>query len=412
MAISIAVVVLLSCLADYALRRVRIPGLIGMLLLGVIMGPHALDLLQPGLLAMSSDLRRVALVVILLRAGLLVDSKSLRRVGWRVALLSFFPSLAEGTAVALVAASWLGLDRHSAVLLGAVLAAVSPAVVVPTMIEFQTAGRGTDKDIPTLLLAAGPLDNVVVIVVFGALLRLTQGEAQGLLQGLAGVPLAIATGAVTGILLGWGLHHSFQRFDPRATKRVLVTLSLGVLLVASENYGAVAAVFSGLVAVMAMGFALLAQSQQVADEIAAKLAKIWILAEILLFVLVGAQVDVATALEVGPAGLAVVGVGLVARSAATWLALCRSPLTWRERLFCVVAYTPKATVQAAIAATPAALGLPGGATILAVGVVAIMVTAPLGAIATRQLGLHWLTVRRPVSIPAQELVESVAPGGT
>jgi NhaP-type Na+/H+ or K+/H+ antiporter len=398
MALSLALVVLLSLTLDYALRRLRIPGLVGMLALGVLFGPHALNLLSPSLIAISSDLRRIALVVILLRAGLLVSRESLRQLGWRVALLSTVPSLAEGIAVALVAPAWLGLSRFSAVLLGAVLAAVSPAVVVPTMIEFQNRGRGVRQGIPTLLLAAGPLDNVIVIVVFGALIRLAQGTSPNLLLGLGSIPLAIVTGAVAGVLLGWALYRAFARFDPRATKRVLVVLSLGILLVALESQRTIVVAFSGLVAVMAMGFTLLERSQEFAAEVAAKLGKVWILAEILLFVLVGAQVDVNMALDVGLAGLGVVATGLLARSLATWLALCRSSLTWRERLFCVAAYTPKATVQAAIGATPAALGLPGGDAILAVAVVAVIVTAPLGAIAMRQLGLRWLPCDDPPAV--------------
>lgn len=391
MALSIAVVILLSLGLEGLLRRIRLPGLLGMLAVGMLCGPRGLDLLSPALVAVSTDFRRIALIVILLRAGLTVSMASLRQIGRPALLMGLLPALIEGAAVALVAPWLLGIDQPAALILGAVLAAVGPAVVVPQMIRLQEQGRGTDKSIPQLLLAASPLDNVLVLLLFAAVLEGAQTGLPHVYLKLAELPVSVAVGVVVGLLLGKRLYRGFLRFDPRATKRMLIVLCLGILLLALEDLLKQRSVpFSGLMAIMAVGFVILDKSDEFAGELSLKLAKLWIFAEILLFVLMGAQVDLPAVAHVGLRGLALVGIGLVARSGGVWLALLRTRLAVRERLFCVLAFIPKASVQAALAATPLALGVPGGEVILAVAVLAVLVTAPAGALLIASLGPRWL----------------------
>jgi len=385
-AYGLAVAVLLGLGIDYALRRMRMPGLIGMLLVGVLLGPQLLGVFDPELLDVSFDLRMIALIVILLRAGLELSRETLHRVGLRVALLACVPAILEGGAVTLLGPHLLGLTLLESALLGAILAAVSPAVVVPLMLDFIDRRMGERKGIPTLILAASAVDDVFVIVVFSALLGLAAGEHLSLSVKLLEIPVAIGLGIAVGLLIGDRLYRFFIRFNPRATKRALITVALAILLVTGEEALRGRVPFSGLLAVMAIGFMVLERSPEVAHELSAKLSKVWVLAEILLFVLVGAQVDVAVAWHAGLAGAALIGIALVARSVGTYLCLMRSDLTVAERLFCVVAYLPKATVQAAIGATPLAVGIPGGEAILAVAVLSILLTAPAGAVAIRILG--------------------------
>jgi NhaP-type Na+/H+ or K+/H+ antiporter len=386
MVLSLAIVILCSLLADFLLRRVRLPGLLGMLAVGMMFGPYGLNLLSADLLRVSGDLRRLALIVILLRAGLMISRKALNAIGGRVLLMAFVPSALEGTAVALAAPWLLGLSAAEAMLLGAVVAAVSPAVVVPAMLDFLHSTRTRNRIVPTLLLAASPLDNVFVIVVFGSLLAAAEGAHVSLAHLALDLPLSLVTGAGVGWLMGEAMYRGFERFDPRATKRVLIVISVALVLVGLEESVRQFVPFSALTAVMALGFVLLERSEGVAHEISTKLNKIWVMAEILLFVLVGAQVNIHLAWQAGLWGTVIVLIGLGARSVGVWLALLGSQLTARERLFCVVAYLPKATVQAVIGAAALAAGLPGGQLILAVAVVAVVITAPVGAAAIRVMG--------------------------
>ncbi len=395
MAFSLALILLLSLVADYLFRRLRMPGLIGMLLVGVVLGPYVLGLIRPELLAVSADLRKIALIVILLRAGLELSKDTLNRVGMRAMLMACLPAILEGVAITLVAPRLLGLGYLEAAILGSIVAAVSPAVVVPLMINFMDRRKGTDKGIPTLLLAASSVDDVFVIVIFSSLMGLVAGTKVNLAAKLLSVPVSILLGVAAGLLVGIVLHRLFQRLDPRATKRVLIILGVGILLTQTETWLENIVPFASLLAVMAIGFIILEKSETAAHEISQKLSKIWVFAEILLFVLVGAQVNIHVAWEAGLAGAAVVGIGLVARSIGTYLCFLRSEFTIPERLFCVVAYIPKATVQAAIGAVPLTAGVKGGELILAVAVLSIILTAPLGAWAISLMGDRVLTQSPP-----------------
>ena len=398
MAVNLAELILLGLLVDWVFRKCRLPGLIGMLLLGVVAGPCVLKVLAPDFLAASGDLRRMALIVILLRAGFELSREALTKAGWRTLLLSFIPGICEGTAITLLGPHFLPLTTMEASLLGFILAAVSPAVVVPLMIHFIEEKRGAKKAIPTMVLAAASLDDVFAITIFSILLGIYSGHAVSIGGALAGIPISILLGVGVGFLSGWILLKLFERFNPRATKRALILLGVSILLVRAqqllENY----VPFAALLAVMAMGFLILAKRERMAHELSSKLGKIWVFASILLFTLVGAQVELTVVLHAGLAGLGLVGCGLVIRSIGVLLCLIGSPLNRGERLFTVVAYWPKATVQAAIGAVPLGVMIQMGRDpapghiILAVAVLSILFTAPLGAAATAWAGRRFLAV--------------------
>ena len=398
MIVSLAELLILGLIVDWAFRKLTVPGLVGMLFLGVLFGPHALGLVNPELLAVSGDFRLIALIVILLRAGLELSKDTLNRVGGRVLVLAVIPAVVEGVAIMALGPSLLGLSLMESAILGSVLAAVSPAVVVPLMIRFMEQGKGAEKGIPTMVLAASSLDDVFVIVVYSVLIGIYTGASVGIAWQLAGIPISILLGIVVGLVIGVGLFKVFQKFDPRATKRVLVMLGLSVLLVRAEHIMQAWIPFAALLAVMAMGFIILEKDDHMAHEISAKLGKIWVFAEIVLFTMVGAQVDIEVAMEAGFAGALIIGLGLVARSIGTYGCLLGSELNVAERIFVVITYLPKATVQAAIGGAPlAAMALAGietgaGEIILAVAVLSIVLTAPLGAWAISVTGDRVLQV--------------------
>lgn len=386
MAFNLGLIIILGLTADFLFRRLKVPGLVGMLLAGVLVGPFVLDLLSPQMMTVSGDLRRLALLVILLRAGLELRRDTLRRVGRAAVVMSCLPALFEIAGVMWAANRWLHLSYLDAAILGAILAAVSPAVVVPLMIDFIDRGRGTRKGIPTLVLGASSLDDVFVIVVFTLLLGL-YGEAGGsVLAQLAAIPVSILLGTLAGLGVGYLLCRLFARADWQTPRRTLVVLGAATLLTWLETLAEPYVPVASLVGVMAIGFVLLERAEPLAHIIAGKLKKIWVFAELLLFVLVGAQVDVRVAWQAGLAGSLVIAVGLLARGVGTYLSLFGTDFDWREKLFCVVAYVPKATVQAAIGALPLAAGVASGETILAVAVLSILLTAPLGAVGIALLG--------------------------
>ncbi len=397
MAVNLAELILIGLLVEWVFRKCRLPGLAGMLLLGVVSRPF----LSPEFLAASSDLRLIALVVILLRAGFELSLEALKKAGWKTLLLSFIPGSLEGITITILGPRFLPLTTMEAALLGFILAAVSPAVVVPLMIRFIKERRGAKKAIPTMVLAAASLDDVFAITVFSVLLGLYTGQAAHIGGALAAIPVSILLGIGVGILMGWGLLKFFERFNPRATKRVLILLGISILLVRLQSLLESWVPFAALLAVMALGFIILEKREDVAHELSSKLGKIWVLSSILLFTLVGAQVDVSVALDAGFAGLTLIVCGLVARSLGVLLCLLRSPLSHKERFFVVVSYWPKATVQAAIGAVPLGVMIKmgrdpaAGNIILAVAVLSILFTAPLGAAVTAWAGRRFLSVDGP-----------------
>ena len=410
MASTLAELILLGLLVDWAFRKLRLPGLVGMLLLGVLAGPFVFDIIAPEMLESSADLRLIALIVILLRAGFELSRDTLNRVGRMALLLSCIPAVLEGLAVTALGPVLLGLTYLQSAILGAVLSAVSPAVVVPLMIRFMERRMGADKGIPTLILAASSIDDVFVIVIYSVLIGFYTGQNVNLVWKLAGIPVSIVTGILVGLAVGVLFVNIFGRFNPRATKRVLLILGVSILLVRVEPVLENTVPFAALLAVMAIGFMILEKREHMAHEISAKLGKIWVFAEIILFTMVGAQVNVHVVWQAGLAGAALIFLALIARSVGTYLCLLGSDLNLKERAFVVISYLPKATVQAAIGGAPlAAMHAAGmdtgpGETILAVAVLSIVLTAPLGAWAISVTGDRVLQVGSPDRHDARDAI--------
>ena len=378
MAYSIALIILLGLLADYLFNRMKLPGLIGMLIVGILCGPYVFNIIQPELLKISGDLRMMALIVILLRAGLEISKDTLNKVGKTAITMSCVPAIFEGALVTVLAPYLLGITYLEAAILGAILAAVSPAVVVPLMLKFIHQKRGIEKGIPTLILGASSVDDVFVIVVFSILLGIYTGSHPDLWVKLLEIPESILIGIALGAFSGYILYRLFEEFKLRATKMTIIVIAVSVLLTWVEEELKTRVAMSALLGVMTIGFILIEKCEIRAHKISHKLTKIWIFAEILLFVLVGAQVNITVAWEAGTAGAALIVVALIGRSIGTYLSVMGTDLNVKERLFCVISYIPKATVQAAIGAVPLEAGVKSGDTILAVAVLSIVLTAPPG----------------------------------
>ena len=381
---SLALMLLVGLAAASVCRALRLPPMVGMLAAGILLGPHALNLLDGSILGISADLRQMALVIILIKAGLSLRPMDLKQVGRPALLMSFLPASFEIAAFVLLAPVVFGVSRLEAAIMGSVLGAVSPAVVVPRMVRLMEEGRGVGKGVPQLVLAGASLDDVFVIVLFGTFLGMAQGEGASA-AGLARVPASILLGIAGGILAGLAQH---LLFDARYTKgravrnstKTIVILSAAFLLVALQGTLEHMVPFSGLLAVMAMACALRVRSPgPVAARLSEKFGKLWIAAEVLLFVLVGAAVEIRYTLAAGWRAMLMILLALVFRSAGAALCLLGTRLNAGERLFCVISYLPKATVQAAIGGVPLAVGLPCGRLVLSMAVLAIVLTAPLGA---------------------------------
>lgn len=406
-AIGIALIVLLGLAGDIVFRKLRLPGLVGMLLVGVVAGPHVLDLFSQEVMSVSGDFRRIALIVILLRAGFELRRDTLHRVGRAALTMSAVPAVFEIVGVMLVAPRLLGISLLEAAILGSILGAVSPAVVVPLMIDFMDRGRGTKKGIPHLILGASSVDDVFVIVLFTAFLSMYGGGEVHLLAKLAEIPVSIVLGIIAGLIPGYILYRLFTRYDFRPPKRTILVMGTAIFLVWMEQELEHAVPIASLLGVMAIGFVILEKSEAIAHVISQKLKKLWVFAELLLFVLVGAQVDIRVAWKAGLAGIAVIVVGLVFRSVGTYVSLLGTDLTLKEKWFCIVAYLPKATVQAAIGAVPLAAGVASGDVILAIAVLSILLTAPLGALGIMVLGEKVLDHGDRYSFRFRDLRESL-----
>lgn len=386
MAASLSFIIVFGLLADYAFRRMKLPGLVGMLIVGIFSGPYIFDLMAPEMMKVSGDFRKIALIVILLRAGFELHRDTLHRVGRAALIMSSVPAVFEIIGVMIVAPRWLQVSILEAAILGAILAAVSPAVVVPLMIDFMDRGRGSKKGIPTMVLAASSVDDVFVIVLFTIFLGMYGGSEINLWAKLAEIPVSITLGILVGLIPGYFLYLLFKNYDWRPPKRTLVVLGVSILITWLEKKCENTLPIASLLGVMAIGFIILEKAEPIAHIISQKLKKIWVFAELLLFVLVGAQVNIHVAWQAGIAGIMVIFVGLSFRSIGTYVSLIRTPFTWKEKLFCVIAYIPKATVQAAIGAVPLAAGVASGEVILAVAVLSILLTAPIGAVGIMVFG--------------------------
>ncbi len=386
MAISLAVIIILGLAADYLFRKMKVPGLVGMLVVGILSGPYVFSLMRPEMMHVSADFRKIALIVILLRAGFELHRDTLNRVGRAALTMSAIPAIFEIVGVTLVAPKLLHISYLEAAILGTILGAVSPAVVVPLMIDFMDRGRGAKKGIPTLVLGASSVDDVFVIVIFTILLGMYGGEKINLWLKLSEIPISIALGVLVGVIPGYLLYWLFKKYDWRPPKRTMIVMGVAIFLTWLEKTVEAWVPVASLLGVMAIGFIILEKSEPIAHIISQKLKKLWVFAELLLFVLVGAQVNIHVAWKAGLAGTLVILIGLVFRSVGTYLSLIGTPFTFREKMFCIVAYIPKATVQAAIGAVPLAAGVASGEVILAVAVLSILITAPIGALGIMIMG--------------------------
>ena len=376
---SIALIFLLGLGFGWLFSKLKLPSLIGMILVGILISPYALNLIDASILSIAGDIRRIALVIILTRAGLSLDITDLKKVGRPAVLLCFVPACAEMLGTILLAPLLLGVSVLDAAIIGSVLAAVSPAVIVPRMIRLIEQGYGKENSIPQMLLAGASVDDVFVIVVFTALTTLAATgsfSAESLLQ----IPVSIVLGVLLGCAVGYGLLVFFRRFPMRDTVRVLLLMSISFLLLAVQNCLADIVPISGLLAIMAMGILLRQKEKTLSAALSAKYNQLWIGAEVFLFVLVGATVDLTYALAAGVGAVLLIFGALLFRMAGVFLSVTKTRLSGKERLFCMLAYTPKATVQAAIGTIPLSMGLSCGNLTLTVAVLAILITAPFGAI--------------------------------
>ncbi len=376
---SLALIFLLGLILGKVFNQIKLPSLLGMIITGMILGPYALDLLDPSILGISADLRQLALIIILTKAGLSLDIEDLKKVGRPALLMCFVPACFEIIAVVLIAPWILGITTLEAAIMGSVLAAVSPAVVVPRMLKIMEEGYGRKRSIPQLILAGASIDDVFVIVLFTVFMSLATGgdvSSSNFLQ----IPIAIILGILIGVIAGLILTVFFKKVHMRDTVKIIIILSLSCLLIELQNRLEAIVPISGLLAIMSMGMMIYQKYNLLSKRLSDKYNKLWVGAEILLFVLVGATVDLNYAIKAGWSSVVIVMIALSFRMMGVFVSLLRTGLSKKERLFCMLAYTPKATVQAAIGAIPLSAGIASGQQILTVAVLSILITAPLGAI--------------------------------
>lgn len=380
MLLSIALILIVGMSMGWICKKVKLPGLLGMLITGIVLGPYVLNLLDESILGISAELRKIALIIILTRAGLGLDLSGLKKIGRPAVLMCFVPASFEMIGMILLAPKIMGMTVLEAAIMGAVLAAVSPAVVVPRMVRLMDEGYGIEKGIPQLILAGASVDDVYVIVLFSTFTGMMQGKGASFVS-FINIPVSIFLGIAIGFVIGAGLAFYFAKVHIRDTQKVLIILSISFMLVVAEDSLATPITFSALIAVMFIGIGLRKKSENVAERLSVKYGKLWVAAEVFLFVLVGATVNIQYLGNVGIKALVVIIGALIFRMMGVFICLIKTNLEWRERLFTMMAYTPKATVQAAIGGIPLALGFDCGNTVLTVAVLAIVLTAPLGAFA-------------------------------
>ena len=382
---SLSLIFLVGLAMGAICQKLKMPRIIGMLVTGIVLGPYVLDFLDPSILSISSELRKLALIIILLKAGLSLDLKDLKKAGRPAILMSFVPATCEIAGYILFAPLLLGINRIEAAVMGAVLGAVSPAVVIPRMVMLMEEKYGTKKAIPQMIMAGASCDDIFVIVLFTTFLSMAQGGSADIVD-FVNIPVSIVLGILLGAVTGYGLYLFFEtsyahKHCVRNSTKVIIVLGFSMLLVSVEGWLEGKVSVSGLLAVVSMACVIKIKSTAfVSKRLSEKFGKLWIAAEVILFVLVGAAVDIRYTMEAGLPAIAMIFLALVFRGIGVFVCLVKTNLNWKERLFCVIAYLPKATVQAAIGSVPFAMGLPCGQIVLSVAVLAILITAPLGAI--------------------------------
>lgn len=381
---SLSLIFLVGLAMGAICQKIKLPRIIGMLVTGIVSGPYVLDFLDPSILSISADLRKMALIIILLKAGLSLDLKDLKKVGRPAVLMAFLPASFELAGYVLLAPVILGITRTEAAVMGAVLAAVSPAVVVPRMVQLMEQKYGNGKGIPQMILAGASCDDIYVIVLFTTFLGMAQGGTANI-GDFMNIPVSILLGILLGSMFGYGIYLFFEnayanKHCVRNSMKVIIVLGFSFLLIAIEGWLEGKVAVSGLLAVVSMACVLKRKSDAfVSRRLSEKFGKLWLSAEVMLFVLVGAAVDIRYTMDAGAAAIIMILAALVFRACGVLLSVAKTNLTWKERMFCVIAYLPKATVQAAIGSVPLAAGLPCGKIVLSVAVMAIVITAPIGA---------------------------------
>jgi len=379
MLLSLSFIIIISLTVAAIFDRLKFPRMIAFLVSGVLLGPSILNLIDPTIMQNATDLRTIALVVILIRAGLSLKMEDIRQIGLPALLLSFIPATFEMVAIGLIAPLLFDISMIEAFMMGAVIAAVSPAVVVPRMIKLIREKRGTDKKIPQLVLAAASMDDVYVIIIFMSLLKSYQSDLN-IFRMILSVPLTILSGLFIGIGIGWLMVHIFKKFHMRDTIKVLILLAISFLMVSIEQVTHDLFPFSGLIAILFMGITIDRLYTRLAERLVLKFEKIWIMSEIMLFVLIGALIDFSVLKNLGPIILVLILSALIFRLLGVYLVSLSVDSNFKEKCFLMISYLPKATVQAAIGAIPLSLGMKSGSLILAAAVISILFTAPIGAI--------------------------------
>ncbi|MEG2290497.1 MAG: cation:proton antiporter [Clostridium sp.] len=383
MATSLAIIILGGVLLNFIFEKFKLPGLLGMLILGIILGPYGFNLISSDLLTISADIRKIALIIILLRAGFGIKKSDLIDVGKPAIKMSFIPGILEGLSIAIISTKLLGFTFIQGGILGFIIAAVSPAVVVPQMINLMETNLGTNKGIPTLILAGASIDDIFAITILTSFLGLYSGSKINLVGQIFSIPTSIILGILLGLFLGFVLIKLFKALSIPDTKKLLLILSFAILLTVLETLLKDNISIASLLGVMTIGFILTEKTPKIAKSLSLSFNKLWIFAEIMLFVLVGAEVNIHIAFSSGALGLIIIFAGLLFRSIGVMLSLLGTDLNLKEKFFCVISYVPKATVQAAMGALPLSLGVASGDIILAISVLSIIVTAPLGAMAMK-----------------------------
>ncbi|WP_330396846.1 cation:proton antiporter [Anaeromicrobium sediminis] len=384
------IIIILGLLVNKLFNKLGLPGLLGMILLGIIIGPYGMNIISDSMLSISSDLRRLALIIILLRAGLGIKKETLHKIGVPAIKMSCLPGVMEGITIMFLASYVLKISKIESGMLAFIIAAVSPAVIVPQMLDFIQRKKGATKGIPTLILAGASIDDVFAITLFTTFLGLYGGKNISIPIKILEIPLSIILGILLGLICGIILIKIFKKYHIRDTKKALILIAIAIMLTTLEESLKNIIPIASLLGVMTIGFILLEKYPKVANRLSSKFNKIWVFAELLLFVLIGAQVNIYVALNSGILGLFIIAIGLLARSIGVLISVAGTNFNWREKLFCVIAYIPKATVQAAIGAVPLAAGVESGELILAIAVLSIIVTAPLGAFGIKITGEKWL----------------------
>lgn len=378
MLLSIAYILMLGMLSGWLCKKIKLPSLTGMIITGILLGPYMFNLIDQSILDVSAELRKIALIIILMRAGLSLDIKDLKKVGRPAILMCFVPACFEIIGMILIAPKLLGVSILEAAIMGAVVGAVSPAVIVPKMLKLMEEGYGIKKSIPQLILAGASVDDVFVIVMFSAFTGLAQGNALSI-SSFINIPLSIISGIIVGILMGYLLAYYFQKIHIRDTAKVLILLCIAFILVTLEDDFSSIIPFSALISIMCIGIALQRKREMVATRLSLKFNKLWVGSELLLFVLVGATVNISYLSSAGITAIILIFAVLCFRMIGVLLCLVKTNLNRKEKIFCMIGYSPKATVQAAIGGIPLAMGLACGNIVLTVAVLAILITAPLGA---------------------------------